>query len=109
MALEEPRRDTHPYLAAVLRATTSEIARPRAAEGSAQPVRAANALGYSYAEVLAAGADDLVASAVERLGSLAAELRAQYPEDWDGAWPQQPGRHAWGDPRNVVDAPAGSA
>lgn len=91
LALAEPRRGTHAYLAAALSGTTSEVAKRRAAAAFAPAIRAPDAIGYTFDEVLAANADGLVADERTRLEALASELREKYPEDWDGSWRSLPG------------------
>jgi hypothetical protein len=88
-ALEEPQRGTHAYLAAALRSTTSDVAKRRAVTAFAPPTRAPDAIGFTFDEMLAAGADDLVADELTGFQALASELRERYPEDWDGSWPAQ--------------------
>lgn len=86
-ALGEERQASHSYLAAALRATSSDLAKRRADAAAGPPPRAPGAVGYTFDEVLHATAGDQMADELEQWRALGAELRAAYPEDWDGAWP----------------------
>ncbi len=83
-ALAEDRRESHAYLAAALRSTTSDLAHRRGASAPGPPPRAPDAIGFTFGEVLSARADDDVADAIDGLRALATRLRAGLPEDWMG-------------------------
>jgi hypothetical protein len=83
-ALEEPREATHAYLAAALRATTSEIAKRRGDNALVPPPRSPDAIGYTFEEVTYANAEWQVADQLSEHRDLATRLRSIYSEDWDG-------------------------
>ncbi|MBP8804988.1 MAG: hypothetical protein KBG48_02215 [Kofleriaceae bacterium] len=83
-ALAEERRESHAYLAAALRSTTSELAQRRGASDPGPPPRAPDAIGFSFDEVLHARADDDLTDELDERRTLAARLRARLPDDWAG-------------------------
>ena len=83
-ALAEDRQESHAYLAAALRLTTSDLARRRGASDPGPPPRAPDAIGFSFDELLYAHADDDVADELDVQRALAARLRAGLPDDWNG-------------------------
>ena len=83
-ALAEERRESHAYLAAALRSTTSELAQRRGASDPGPPPRAPDAIGFSFDEVLHARADDDLTEELDERRTLAARLRARLPDDWAG-------------------------
>jgi hypothetical protein len=83
-ALSEPAPASRSYLSAALRSTTSDIARRRADNAPRPAMRASNAVGYTFEEVLEASVHDDVAGELDRWRELASVLRKRYPADWHG-------------------------
>jgi hypothetical protein len=81
-AATEPRRESHAYLAAALRHTSSELARRRGEAVPGPAARSAGAIGYTFDEVLHASADEWIPDEIAGHRALAELIRARYPEDW---------------------------
>lgn len=80
----EDRRATHAYLAAALRASTSEMAQRRGGLVPAPPPTPADRVGFTFDEYLAETADDDLAETSATVRALAARLRVCLPADWSG-------------------------
>ncbi|MBP9205073.1 MAG: hypothetical protein KBG28_13980 [Kofleriaceae bacterium] len=67
-ALADPRQASHAYLAAALRRDGTDLGRRRAdADTNRMPARAPDAVGYSFDEVAAAGADGFLERTIDEL------------------------------------------